>query len=101
MLDDSNKFYLANLQTKKINCIQNQLNFDCNEVKAFRLFSSNNQEQFLFSDRCWLNGYKLSEHDDLEANCRKSLINIQKEPFACVFYTQKRNELFIIGWKES
>jgi hypothetical protein len=103
-LDESNNFYLSNLKTKSINCIQNELKFDNKTTKAFRLSSSSGQEQFLFSDRDWLNGYKFS-CDEKSANpelkfslCANDKIS---QDFLCAFYTQKRNELFIIGWNDN
>jgi hypothetical protein len=96
-LDEGDKFYLANMKTKTIRCIQQELKFDSKVAKAFRLMSSNTQQQFIYSDRNWFNGFKLLGKDDLHRNA--SYNNLSDEPFVCAFFAQKRNELFIIGWK--
>lgn len=81
---------MSNIKNKKIKCIQNGLDFDNKTTKAFRLMSSNTQEQFLFGNQSWFNGYDVSlESEFLDKD----------DLFVFAFYTKKRNEIFIVHWK--
>lgn len=53
--------------------------------------SNNTQEQFIFNDRKWLNGFR---PDKLNNELRDLTDSI-----AFTFFTQKRNEAFIVEWK--
>jgi hypothetical protein len=85
MMDDDHKFYLSNLKKGTIKCIQTKLNIDNKETKVFRAISSN-LEQFIFEDKNWLHGFELNS-----SNC-----NLFRNRIAFSFYTQYRNQVFII-----
>jgi hypothetical protein len=85
MMDDDHKFYLSNLKNGTIKCIQKSLNIDNKETKVFRAITSN-LEQFIFEDKNWLNGFDLNS-----SNCFRDKI-------AFSFYTQYRNQVYIIEW---
>ena len=68
-----------------------ELKFE-NMTRIYRLSLNNIQEQFLISNKSWLNGFKLVDENKIDH------FNNPEIPFACAFYTQKRNEIFIIGW---
>lgn len=60
---------------------------DARTTVVFRLMMTNTQEnQFIFSSRDWLDGFKLDNESQEDV------------PFVWAFYSQKRNELFIVGW---
>ena len=93
-LDESNNFYLANLHDQRVKCIQNELKFDSTTTKAFRLISSNTHEQFIFGhDKDWLNGYDIMGYKE-----ESLFISETSTPILFAFYTQKRNEIFVVEW---
>ena len=93
-MDESNKFYIANFNNQKVKCIQNELNFDSKTTKVFRLTSSNTHEQYIFDgSQDWLNGFEIK-------NYGQNLIE-SKNPMVFSFYAQKRNEIFMVEWKQN
>jgi hypothetical protein len=54
--------------------------------------SNTTQEQYLISDKNWLNGFKLKDKG------RQERFFSDQIPFAYSFYSQKRNEVFVVGW---
>lgn len=87
-MDDDHRFYLSNLKNGTIKCIQKNLNIDNKEAKVFRAISSN-LEQFIFEDKNWLNGFDLNLSNN----------NLFNKRIAFSFYTQYRNQVYVIEWK--
>jgi len=78
------------LRNQTIRCIQAELTLT-EKLRIFNLANSV-QEQFIFADRGWLDGYDLGGIlNDEMAKREKSIL------FA--FFTQKINELFCVVWK--
>jgi len=56
--------------------------------------SSNTHEQFIFSDNHdWLNGYDIINYED-----GSIFVPETTSLLVFAFYTQKRNEIFVVEW---
>ena len=89
-VDDDDLIYLSNLRNQTVRCIQKGLLLTEN-LRIFKLATSA-QEQFVFADRSWLDGYDLSENlEDEMANREKKIV--------FTFFTQRINEAFCVLWK--
>ena len=80
--------YLTNLKTKSINLLTLENKYNPKTDKIFKLMLNNCQEQFVFGDQRWLDGFELNSFTGLDSN------NV-----AFAFYSYKRNEIFILNWK--
>lgn len=87
-IDNENTFYLTNLKTNIINVIN--LDDDSRTGNIFGVKFKKYQEQFIFGDQQWLDGFKLSSYNFFETN-----------GVAMLFYTDKLNEIFVTNWKNS
>ena len=80
---------MVNLKKKLIQCVRIVHNSDNSINKFYRIMSNNTQEQFILENKKWLNGFELNSKNDL---CQVD------EPFSIVFYSNKRNEVFLVEW---
>lgn len=84
-VDEEHSFYLVNLKSKLINKIDAYLNIDSKQ-KFYRILLNSIQEQFVFGDKNWLNGFLLEEEKSpFREGC-----------FPLVFYSSRRNECFVV-----
>lgn len=89
-MDDDDHIYLCNLRTRKITCLQRELNIHTDKLRIFQL-STNVQEQFVLGDRSWLDGYRLQDMDSSQS------IHENKS-FVFSFFTHRINEVFCVLW---
>lgn len=84
-VDEDHSFYVADLKSKSINKIDAFLNIDPTQ-KFYRILVNSIQEQFVFGDKNWLNGFSLKD----------DIYPLNKDCFPLVFYSYRRNECFVI-----
>ncbi len=87
-IDDKNNIYLTNLKTNSINLLNLENKYNSRADKIFKLMLNNYQEQFIFGDQGWLDGFRLGSFNFFQTN------NV-----VFAFYTHKRNEIFVTNWK--
>ena len=91
-VDDNDLIYLSNLRDQTVRCLQTELSLT-DKLRIFKLATSA-QEQFVFADRSWLDGYDLGGRAVGEMAERDKSI-------AFAFFTQRINEAFCVVWKKT
>lgn len=85
-VDELNRFFLTNIKSRMVKCLNEQLSLNNKVEKVFRLISSNTQEQFIYGSREWFDGFSLQDETE-------------DGSFVLGFYTQQRCEAVLLTWK--
>jgi WD40 repeat protein len=96
-VDDLNNFYISNIQKKSFKKIEKSgLQFNTTFGKVYQLLATNGQQNFLFPQRSWLDGYQIVDISNRNNQSDSSFSSSSNIVF--LFFTQRQNETFVITW---